>query len=282
MSEKRSFLDAAPGKARRIGFMVVAALSAVLIWVLFGSIFAFFMPWVANPSEGPGYAFPETHRWHDAQYGAHTGILLGASAALLLWRRARKPVMVQFLVLAGVVYTILGTIAGHPETAVALVLPLILAMLYPNRRELLSIRPGNWNIPLLAIAVVAAAVALPYAIDMFRLQLNHGAGDEHGEFGHWAMALILLINLLLAGVLAATGRPGSRVLGTLAGVTFIYLGIAALTSRDAGGFPPPGIWSTFPAILSILAGAGYIGASLLEERIAAILPWTSPKPSAPA
>jgi hypothetical protein len=68
------------------------------------------------------------------------------------------------------------------------------------------------------------------------------------------------------------------VLGTLAGVVFIYLGIAALTMRDAGGFPPPGIWSTFPALLSILAGVGYIGTTLLDERLAAILPWSDARP----
>jgi hypothetical protein len=272
MSKSSGFLDAQAGKARRIGFMVAAALAAVTILVVFGSIFAFFMPWVANPGEGPGYAFPDTHRWHDAQYGAHTAILLGGSALLLLLRRTRTPILMQFFVLASIVYTVLGTISGHPETVIALVIAVILVLLYPDRRSLLTFGPRQWSFPLLAVAILAAAIAMPYAIDMFRMQLNHVAGDEHGEFGHWAMALILLINLLLAGVMAATRRPGSGTLGVLAGLAFIYLGVAALTSRDAGGFPPPGIWSTFPAVLSMLAGIGYIGAALMDERLAAMLP----------
>ena len=272
MPQSGTFLDAEPGKVRRIGFMVVAGLTVLATWILFGSIFAFFMPWVANPGEGPGYAFPETHRWHDAQYGAHTATLLGGTAALLFLRRTRKPILMQFLILASIVYAVLGTMTGHPETLASLALAVILALLYPNRRDLLRISPMNWNLPLLAVAIAAALIALPYAIDMFRMQLNHNAGDEHGEFGHWGMALILLINLLLAGVLAATRRPGSHALGVLAGFAFIYLGVAALTSRDAAGFPPLGIWSTVPALLSILAGVGYIGASLLDERLAALFP----------
>jgi hypothetical protein len=272
MPRSGTFLDAEPGKARRIGFMVVAGLTALATWILFGSIFAFFMPWVANPGEGPGYAFPDTHRWHDAQYGAHTAILLGGAAALLFFRRTRKPIVMQFLVLASIVYAVLGTMLGHPETLASLVLAVVLALLYPDRRELLRSSPMNWNFPLLAVAIAAALVALPYAIDMFRMQLNHVAGDEHGEFGHWGMAMIVLINLLLAGVMAATRRSGSHALGVLGGVAFIYLGVAALTSRDSGGFPPPGIWSTFPALLSMLAGIGYIGASLMDERLAAMLP----------
>lgn len=277
MSQSGKFLDSEASKARRIGFMVVAGLTALATWILFGSIFAFFMPWVSNPGEGPGYAFPETHRWHDAQYGAHTAILLGGTAALLFFRRTRKPILMQFLILASVVYAVLGTILGHPETLASLALAVILALLYPNRRELLKVTPLNWNVPLLVVAIVAAAIALPYAIDMFRMQLNHGAGDEHGEFGHWGMAMIVLLNLLLAGVLAATRRPGSRALGVVGGSAFIYLGVAALTSRDAGGFPPPGIWSTFPALLSILAGIGYIGAAVMDERLAAMLPWSRAK-----
>ena len=190
----------------------------------------------------------------------------------MLWKPLRRPLLLQFLVVAAVILGVVGLVAGDPESLAAIVIAAILVALYPNRQALTEVRPVRWNIPLLAIAIVAALVALPYAIDMFQLQLDDTPGDEHAEFTHWALSLVLLLNLLAAGVLAATGRPGSRILGILGGVAFIYLGVAALTSRDGGGIDPIGIWSTFPALLSILAGIGYIAATLMEERIAGFLP----------
>ena len=260
----------------RIAFYIVTALVALVFLGLFGSIFAFFTPWVPNPSEGPppGYEFPKIHRWHDAQWGAHTGLLFAGSLLALLHKPERKPVLMQFLIVAAVLLTVLSLIVGYVDVLAFTVGIGLVAALYPNKAALRDVSaPGGWNLALLAVAVVAALVALPYAFDKFQVQMDDIAGDEHTEFHHWGLALPLTLILLAAGVLAATGRPGSRILGLLAGAAFVYLGIAALTSLDDGnGGDPAGIWSSTAALLSIMTGLGYIGATLWRERLLAMLP----------
>ena len=278
MSQSRANPDSSGSRNRRIAFYVVTALTALMVLGLFGSIFAAFSPWISDPGEGPGYEFPKTHRWHDAQWAAHTGILLGGSALALLWRPERRPLLMQFLVAATLVVCVLTLIIGNAELLILIVPVGLMAFLYPDRRALLQWRSSGFNVALLGIAVVAALVALPYAVDMYQLQLDDVAGDEHAEHSHWAVSLLLTLNLLLAGVLASMRRPGSRTLGILGGLAFVYLGFVALTSYEGDPGAPLGIWSTTPAILAILAGLGYLGATLMEERLVERLPWLAGRP----
>jgi hypothetical protein len=274
-------LAATRREPRRIAFYVVV-LSAALLLVIFGSIFALASPWIPDPPEGPGYDAPKDHRWHDAQWGAFTGIMYGAMLLTLLRRPEGKPLVVQFLVVATLVFTVLALIAGYTGVVAFLVPVALVAALYPDPSALRSFSPGrpaSWNLVQLAVAVISLLVALPYAIDHFRLQLDDLAGDEHAEFHHWALALPPATNLAIAGALAATGRPGARIVGALAGVAFDYLGVAAITSLDAGDDTnPAGIWGATAAVLSIAAGIVYRVTTLWRERLLAWAPWLDRRP----
>lgn len=219
---------------RRIAFAVVVVLAALVFLVLFGSAFAAFAPWLAEGGDGPppGYTDPPSHRWHDAQWAAHTGLLLGGSLLALLRRPLHKPLLVQFLAVAVAVFAILALVFDGPSNLVVLIPIALVAALYPDRRALLDFsRPTGLSIPLLVIAVLAAVLMAPDAWDKLQLQIDDAHGDEHAEHTHWSASALLLLNLLVAGVLAATGRPGWRALGVIAGLAFVYLGLTLVGER---------------------------------------------------
>jgi len=264
------------GERQRVAFTVVVVLSALFFLVLLGSAFAVFSPWLAGGGDGPppGYDDPASHRWHDAQWAAHTGILLGGSLLALLWRPLSKPLLIQFLALATVVLAVMTAIGGAPENAIVLVPVALVIALYPGRRALLDLsRTDGFYLPVLALAVVAALVMAPDAWDKLWLQLDAASGDEHAEHSHWIGSTLLTINLLVAGVLMATRRPGWRALGVLLGLAFIYLGGTALTARDyLEGVAAIGQWSTVAGVLALLVGAGYLGLALASDRLSVITP----------
>ncbi|MDQ3548940.1 MAG: hypothetical protein M3439_08985 [Chloroflexota bacterium] len=260
---------------RRIAFAIVVVIAALFYLVLVGSVFSVPSPWLAEGGGGPppGYVYPESHRWHDAQWAAHTGILLGGSLLALFWRPMRKPLLVQYLTIAIVVFVTVTVVTDGPDNLIFLVPVALVVALYPNRRALLDAsRPGGMYIPILTLAVIAALLMAPDAWDKFQIQADNPAGDEHAEHGHWGGSAFLMLNLLVAGVLTATRRPGWRVLGVIAGLAFVYLGVATLTTRDDGGRDPAGLWSTAGAALALLAGVGYLGMTLMADQLVARAP----------
>src|SRR5438093_62790 len=75
--------------------------------------------------------------------------------------------------------------------------------------------------------LLAALLLAPYAWRSLIWQFA-GVGGEHAAQFHWIESVIISIVLVLAGVLAATKRPGWRALGIIVGLAFVYLGAAAL------------------------------------------------------
>ncbi len=84
---------------------------------------------------------------------------------------------------------------------------------------------------LLGVAVVAAAVLVPLAVQALRLQssLPRGSGSDFNVLATNAEHLVLLA---LAGLLAATRRPGWKVLALAVATTFAYLGLASIHLPD--------------------------------------------------
>ncbi|HUG14648.1 MAG TPA: hypothetical protein VMM78_06475 [Thermomicrobiales bacterium] len=242
----------------------------VLLWGMLllsltamGGIPGLLAPWVFL-GDWPGHEFPEIHRWHDAQWGALFGLLIGGSLAFLARRPDDRPLLVQFLLAAtgGLVLLnapfdpliLLGLLFGvfGPIAAIALLLPrrIALTSLRPD-----SLRAVNW--PLVAISLLSGALMARPAWRWYDLQLMRFP-DEHSQFQHWTISAVLAVVLVSGGLLAATGRPGSRWLGILCGVTFIYLGLAALRVPDH-----PGSWGTEGGLLAMAAGVAFIAATLI-------------------
>jgi hypothetical protein len=130
---------------------------------------------------------------------------------------------------------------------------------YPAPRGLFTFAGAHPSRRLLALAVISALALAPVTLRNLQWQLA-GVGGEHAEQSRWMGAVILSVCLVLAGLLAATRRPGWRALGILTGITYVYLGAAALSVPDQ-----PGSWGTAGGLAALIWGAAYVGAVALER-----------------
>lgn len=254
--ERRSWKDWLTWRnlALALGVLVLTAMAGIpglaAPWFFFGT-------W-------PGHKFPEAHRWHDAQWGAMFGIVLGAGL-LLLWRErtGRQPALVQFLLLASASLVLvnlpfnplilLGLLAGvfTPVAAVA--------YFYPNRPSLRALRPtGAINWPLIVVAGVIAAAILRDSWLYLNYQWDN-FGGEHAKFQHWTIGTVQGFVILWGGLIAATNRPGSRCVGLLTAASLVYLGLAALRVPDHAGS-----WGTSGGYWSIAGGVLLAGLTLVN------------------
>jgi hypothetical protein len=242
---------------RRIIFVGVAALLAIVFLLVFGGLFAALSPWLPPDAADPGAVI---HRWHDAQWGALAGVLFGGSLLALTRRPLAQPLVLQFLAIAATLVAIIRVGLVAPGSALFL-LPLLLAFAaYPAPRDLLDrSRPQRLSFILLALTAAAATLLAPDIGRSFQLQ-RLGA-DAHAQQGHWAGAIALELVLILAGLLSATKRPGWRALSVVTGLAFIYLGLAALATPNYAGS-----WGASGGIVATLGGWAFIGAMLWETR----------------
>ncbi len=245
---------------RRILFSGVAGLVALLL-LAFGSLHGLVAIWVRDwVASEPGIHHPEMHLWHDAQIGALVGIMFVGSLLALAWKPRQQPLVAQFLGLGSLIY--LGTLAPFDPVA-ALFLGILLAVplaCYPSLRALVNFhQTGQRAGILLGLATVAIAAMLPSA--WLWLQLQRLDTGEHATGNHWITGVGLVGVLGLAGLLAATRRPGWPVLGVLVGLAFVHLGAAAVTLPDQ-----PGSWGLSGGVVAIIGGLLFIGATILEMR----------------
>lgn len=241
-------------------FVIVAGLLTIL--VLFGGIRDLLL--LSGQSGFPS----EIHRWHEGQSGTLMVIVFGGSFLALLWRPLSKPLLAQFIVLSIVILSLaFATVSGAGFSPLALaiggVLIGILVAAYPRPRELVNVRrEGSLSYLLLAITFIAAIFLAPIIARELNYQILGMTGhDVHALNYHWLTSVTLSLLLILAGSLAATKRPGWKVLACITGIAFLYLGIAALLLPDYAGS-----WGTTGGILGIIGGLGYIVSTFVEAR----------------
>jgi hypothetical protein len=243
----------------RVGlFKVLAALFVVFQLFNIGNLMA---PWNADPALAlTGLAAPDTHLWHAALPGAVRLLLTGGVAAALLFRPASKPLLVQWLILsAAVTVVVVVPFAGLPPL-LFIVLPTVLVVAaYPWPSKLANLRVARVDRPLAALTTLAAAALAPSLWQNLTRQLDN-AGGEHATEAHWALDAAHVILLLAAGALASTRRPGWQTLAILTGVTFLYLGIAAIAIPEQAGS-----WGTLGGALGVIAGVAYLIAGMTQR-----------------
>ncbi len=239
-------------------FASVAGLLALLLF--YGGIGALLLL--------PGQSgFPSIiHRWHEAQSGTLLVILFGGSLLGLLWQPQRRPLLAQFVLLGIAIISIaFATVSGSGFNPIALgigaVIIAILITAYPVPRALLHIqRDSSLSYPLLAISLVAAVVLAPnVARELNQQILGITEHDIHALNYHWLTSVILTLLLILAGSLAATKRPGWKVLACITGIAFLYLGGAGILLPGYTGS-----WGMLGGMLGLVGGLAYIAAPFLE------------------
>jgi len=247
---------------RTIVFTLVAGLVTLLLLAL-GGLHGMLAPWLGQVwvASEEGIQHPEIHFWHDGQFGALLILLIGS--LLTSFREPRERVLLaQFFALSVGVY-LLALAVFDPGSVVFFGLILYLPIVvHPALRNLLHFRSaGRRSTPLIALSLCAAVLLLPAAWNALRWQV--AAADEHALANHWITAVVLTIVRVLAGLLAATRRPGWRALGFLTGLTYLYLGAAAITLPNQAGS-----WGTLGGVVSLLGGLGFLATTLWDARSA--------------
>ncbi len=251
---------------RTILFVVLAV---VALWMYLHALPMLLTPWTTSAdyiSSAPSVHNPYIHRWHSALAAAGTALLIGGTILVLLWRPRTKPLLMQYLAVAAVVGLLLNLPFVGPFMFLVVAPIFVLVAAYPAPRSLLDFsREGSFSRPLLALSLVAAVLLAPVLWHWMALQVQ-GIG-ESATTNEWVADVEHTVLLLLAGTAASTRRPGWQVLGRLTGVTFLYLGVAALTVPDQ-----PGSWGIVGGILALGGGVGYIAATFIEVRKAQRIP----------
>jgi len=243
---------------RSKSFMLLTGVLALAL--LAGGTFEFIPAWILrNPSD-------VIHLWHIAELGALSAIFLGGIMLALLRQPEEKPLLAQFFVIGGVILAL--SIAPFEIKGAALLLIVALfALVYPNRRGLLSFsREGSTSKALLALSLLFAVFLLPVAWRETQWQIvGMTQNDVHALLLHWIGSAALIVLLILAGLLSSTKRPGWKELGVITGATYCYLGvIAMIVPGDAGS------WGYTGGLFSIIGGVLYMLFTLVEVQSARV------------
>src|SRR5215470_3528591 len=106
-----------PRRIRTIAFTCFVGLSAVVSLLLLEGLTEGLLPWIQLGCPGCPEAsldYPiQLMRWHGAEHGALLGVLFTGALVGLLWRGARRPLLLQFYALGHVVL-LLGYLAFRP------------------------------------------------------------------------------------------------------------------------------------------------------------------------
>ncbi len=245
---------------RRIVFTI---LTGVVAYFLLTNLFRLAAPWASMawyPHDDPRQLNPDLHRWHEAMWGAVTGILEGGVLLSLLWRPRENPLLIQFmaLVVIGAAFIVLPF---EPQLLFVILMLTLVVVTYPMPRALLDFSRGEpLSRPLLTLSIVAAILLVPYMVRLELWQIR-GVGGEHATANQWVSDVEHTTFLLLATFLASTKRPGWQTLGILTGVVFIYLGVAALVLPEYAGS-----WGVTGGIAALLGGLLYIVTTIREMR----------------
>ncbi|CAN5601247.1 hypothetical protein BH23CHL2_BH23CHL2_21210 [soil metagenome] len=146
----------------------------------------------------------------------------------------------------------------------------VLALIHGDLKALVQL-PGRGR-PLrimpLAVGIVVAVTLLPEALNKLELQRRNAAGDEHAEFLHWSLGLLLVFQHLLAGMLIGTDQRGSRDLSIVSGLSLLFLGLGALVLHDTPGVAA--VWSVTGALLALTGGVAFFVVGVAGHRLAGL------------
>jgi hypothetical protein len=245
----------AASRPRRIIFLSVAGIVFLAFCSSTPNVLA---PWLTVNVEH--LSDPSQARWSLALEGI-VDLLWLACIAVTMLRPARSALLMQYLLYGAT----LAAVVVLPFTGPTFLLPVILLLLvpaaYPYPRELFSLRSQrapSWGV--LTVAVIAAGILAALAAEAIHIQakLPRGTGSDFNILATDAEHLLLLA---LAGLLAATRRPGWRVLAAGVTVTYAYLGLASLLLPNQ-----PNTWGAAGGIASLLGSAAFAITAVTAAR----------------
>ncbi len=235
-------------RLRRVVFSVVGGVVSLAFLASTPNLLA---PWRVVNIEN--LADPAHVRWSLALEGVVD--LVGIACVIgALARPARSALLVQY-VLCAAILALAVIMPFNPMFVVTGLVLLLVPATYPYQGQLFSLASHRGpSRALLAVSVAAAAALLPIAVHALTVQiaLPRGTGSDFNVLATNAEHLVLLA---LGGLLAATRRPGWKVLALCVTGAYVYLGLASMLLPDQ-----PNSWGVAGGAMSLLA-AGCFGLS---------------------
>jgi hypothetical protein len=153
-------------------------------------------------------------------------------------------------VAASIAVAVAGVIGGTILSAsITLVVVLLLLWLHPSRDDVL--RLGAVDVPLVALAAVAAVPSVAYGLDQADLQASRPASDPHVAFEHYAGMAGAAFAFALAGAVAAFSGRADRVARWLVGLGGAALAVTFLAYPDHAS-AIDGTWAAAALVVSVL------------------------------
>ncbi|XID92910.1 hypothetical protein ACF3MZ_31445 [Paenibacillaceae bacterium WGS1546] len=250
-------------EGRAILFRIFAFVFAIGGLIVLEGLTEGLEPWVRSALAFDPH--PEELRFHGAVHGALIGLLFGGSLFILLWRPLTKPMLVRFYFVGHLIF--LGTlVATGPAFALTrfsifVIFGIIMTILYfaygKSRREIIRpTEPVRLDRPLLVLSIVALLGLLPFLINGAIQQFQ-----ETEEQFRWGEGTALALTMIYGSFMVSTAREGSGALGVLLGLTFIYMGAAALALPEHEAS-----WGVWGGSAAILFGGVYAAFSLRLVR----------------
>lgn len=202
------------------------------------------------------------HRMHNVAFTALYAFLLGVP--LLACVRAPEGALAPFRVAAasGIAGGVAGLLSSDFISGVWFTAPIgvvVLWALHPARREVL--RPGGVDLATLALAVLAVAPAVTFALGQAELQRNGVESDPHWELHHYSGMAAVSFSLPLCAFAASLRGLGRRLAGWLVGLAGVLVGGGSVVLSDhLGAFDTVWGW------LAVAWGVAVIGAAEAAER----------------
>jgi len=211
-----------------------------------------------------GLTDPGSARWSLALEGV-VDLLVLTCIVMAVIRPARSALLVQYLLYAAPLAAALIIPFAGPSFLIVVVLLLLVPATYPYPRELVSLRSGPGpSMSLLAVACAGTAVLVPLAVDAFQTQVTLPRGAA-ADFNVLATNGEHLLLLALAGLLAATRRPGWRVLAGATTAACVYLGLVSILLPNQ-----PNSWGVVGGVAALVAAGAYgIAAVVATDRSSA-------------
>lgn len=245
--------------APRWRHVLLALVGALVVLALVPATANVLAPWTVVNVED--LTDPAHARWALALEGV-VDLLVLVCLVVVLVRPARSALLAQYVLYATLVAAAV-MVPFSPLFLVTVAILLLVPLTYPYPRELWGLQSRSGPAyPLLAVAVVAAAVLVPLAVQALRTQatLPRGSGSDFNGLATSAEHLLLLA---LAGLLAATRRPGWRVLALGMAAVYAYLAVASILLPDQ-----PSSWGLVGGLASLVASTAFAATTVLVSGVA--------------
>lgn len=225
----------------------------VTAWTLAGLMVAATVPLIVVLATGD-----PVHRTHETSFILFSWLLIAGSLVTVATRPSAAAGVLRVVLAAGIANLIVAVLTPRFDPIGILLVVFAISLDRIGRfgmwRETWHIRRWEAALPVLLIVGLGT-----YVWDQIGLQAAGTAGDEHIEFGHYALMATIVLAIGLAGLIGSSEVDGNHIAGTLTGSAAVLIGLGSLLTSQVSAFGLPA------ELALILGGLVFVGMVQLER-----------------